>query len=106
MRCTDPMNAPRPPPTIPARRRRRGGGVATLLISDASQGMKVDCLGAADGSRKSKRETGGELKPPEKKASAALFFVLKDLRKRSLLPARAPQENTPHPSVPAPASDA
>src|ERR1700704_7121025 len=39
MRCTDPINAPRPPPTIPARRRRKGWATARLLISDASQGM-------------------------------------------------------------------
>src|ERR1700730_992710 len=44
MRCTDPINAPRPPPTIPARRRRKGWGIAMLLIADASQGMTGDVI--------------------------------------------------------------
>src|SRR5690349_9804676 len=32
MRCTEPMKAPRPPPTIPARRRRVGRAIATLVM--------------------------------------------------------------------------
>ena len=41
MRCTDPMKAPRPPPTMPARRRRVGWAFPTSLIAHASQAAQA-----------------------------------------------------------------
>src|SRR5690349_9937516 len=47
MRCTAPMKAPRPPPTMPARRRRSAGAVARLLIAGPCAGRPRASMRAA-----------------------------------------------------------